>query len=141
MEKQHNNSTMGAKDIEEHKFQKGESGNPNGRPKKYVSALKEQGYKASEVNDCILVMISMDLEELGDIWKNPKATILEKTIAHALRKSLEKGSLYSIETLLSRAIGKPKESIDHTTKGDSINEVKITIVGGNNSDSDISTEL
>jgi hypothetical protein len=122
-------------------FEKGESGNPNGRPKKYVSALKEQGYKASEVNDCILVMISMDLEELGDIWKNPKATILEKTIAHALRKSLEKGSLYSIETLLSRAIGKPKESIDHTTKGDSINEVKITIVGGNNSDSDISTEL
>lgn len=120
-------------------FQKGSDPRRNldGAPKKYVSQLKEQGYKASEINDCILVMISMSLDELSEVWKNPNATILEKTIANALRKSLEKGSLYSIETLLNRAVGKPKESIDHTTKGDSINEVKITIVGGNNSDSHI----
>lgn len=116
------------------KFEKGESGNPNGRPKKYVSALKEQGYKPSEINDCILVMISMDLDELKDVWQNPKATILEKTIANALRKSLEKGSLYSIETLLSRAVGKPKESIDHTTNGETMRDIQVTIVNANPSD-------
>jgi hypothetical protein len=116
------------------KFEKGESGNPNGRPKKYVSALKEQGYKNSEINDCILVMISMDLDELKQVWQNPRATILEKTIANALRKSLEKGSLYSIEVLLSRAVGKPKESIDHTTNGETMRDIQVTIVNANKGD-------
>ena len=123
----------GYKDIQP-KWEKGESGNPNGRPKKYVSALKEQGYKNSEINDCILVMISMDLDELKEVWQNPKATILEKTIANALRKSLEKGSLYSIETLLSRAVGKPKESIDHTTNGETMRDIQVTIVNANKGD-------
>lgn len=91
-------------------FKKGEVANPNGRPKKYVTLLREQGYKLAEINDTIQVMLQMDLEELRSIWENPKATILEKTIANAMRKSLEKGSLYSIETLLTRVYGKPKET-------------------------------
>ena len=117
-------------------FKKGEDSRRNlvGAPKKYVSALKEQGYKNSEINDCILVMISMDLDELKDVWQNPRATILEKTIANALRKSLEKGSLYSIEVLLSRAVGKPKESIDHTTNGETMRDIQVTIVNANKGD-------
>jgi hypothetical protein len=109
-------------------FKKGESGNPNGRPRKWISELKDSGYKSSEVNDCILVMLSMTIEELADVYKNPKATILEKTVANALKRSLEKGSLYSIETLLSRAVGKPKESVDHTTAGERIGEIQVNIV-------------
>lgn len=97
--------------------EKGETMNPNGRPRKYVSLLKEQGYKLSEINDSIQAMMAMDLEELKQVWDNPKATILEKTIANALRKSLEKGSLYSIDTLLNRVYGKPKETSQVTTDG------------------------
>lgn len=91
-------------------FKKGEVANPNGRPKKYVTILREYGYKLSEINDTIQVMMQMTIEELADVFKNPKSTILEKTIANALKKSLEKGSLYSIETLLTRVYGKPKET-------------------------------
>jgi hypothetical protein len=98
--------------IEKYKWQKGVSGNPNGRPKKYITLLKEEGYKLHEINDTIQVMLTMSLEELKEVWENPKATILEKTIANAMRKSLEKGSLYSLETLLTRVYGKPKEQID-----------------------------
>ncbi len=79
-------------------------------------------------------MISMDLDELKEVWQNPRATILEKTIANALRKSLEKGSLYSIEVLLSRAVGKPKESIDHTTNGETMRDIQVTIVNANKGD-------
>jgi poly-beta-hydroxyalkanoate depolymerase len=112
--------------IEPYKMKKGETLNPNGRPRKYVSLLKEQGYKLAEINDTIQAMMSMDLEELKTVWDNPKATILEKTIAAAMRKSLEKGSLYSLETLLTRVYGKPKEQMDIQTD----NRIEIVFVDG-----------
>lgn len=105
---------------------KGETMNPNGRPKKYVSLLKDAGYKLSEINDTIQTMMAMDLDELAQVFKNPKATILEKTIANAMRKSLEKGSLYSLETLLTRVYGKPKESAHVTTD----NKIEVVFVEG-----------
>lgn len=92
-------------------FKKGESGNPNGRPRKYVSLLIEHGYKRSEINDTIQNMMAMTVDELKQVWDNPKATILEKTIASAMRKSIEKGTLYSLETLLSRVYGLPKQEV------------------------------
>jgi len=107
-------------------FVKGQSGNPNGRPRKYVSLLKEQGYKLSEINDTIQAMMAMDIFELKLVYDNTNATILEKTIAHAMRKSLEKGSLYSLETLLTRVYGKPKEQMD--IKSD--NKIEVIFVDG-----------
>jgi len=115
MKKQNNNRTlMSKKDLIP--FVKGQSGNPNGRPKKYVSLLRQSGYKLSEINDTIQVMMQMTIEELAETYKNQDATILEKTIANAMKKSLEKGSLYSLETLLTRVYGKPKEtsSVENT---------------------------
>ena len=93
-------------------FVKGQSGNPNGRPRKYVTQLKAQGYRLSEINDTIQAMMSMNSEELKSVYDNPNATILEKTIANAMNKSLNKGSLYSIDTLLTRVYGKPEEQYD-----------------------------
>jgi hypothetical protein len=92
--------------------------NKEGRPRKYVSLLKDAGYKLSEINDTIQNMMAMDLEELKQVYDNPKTTILEKTIANAMVKSLQKGSLYSLETLLTRVYGKPKEtsSVENTGK-------------------------
>jgi hypothetical protein len=101
---------------EKTQFKKGKSGNPKGRPKKYVSLLKEEGYKLSEVNDTIQAMMAMNMDELKLVWDNPDATVLEKTIANAMRKSIEKGSLYSIETLLSRVYGNPKQMTELTGK-------------------------
>tara|TARA_R110002096_G_scaffold268996_1_gene462783 strand:+ start:73 stop:426 length:354 start_codon:yes stop_codon:yes gene_type:complete len=93
-------------------FKKGQSGNPKGRPKKWVSTLRDSGYKMSEVRDCILVMMAMTMDELKDAFENPNATALEKTVAGAIRKSITKGSLYSMETLMDRVFGKPRETID-----------------------------
>jgi hypothetical protein len=93
-------------------FVKGQSGNPNGRPKKFTTLLRDQGYKQSEINDTIQAMLSFTLDELKSIHETDEATVLEKTIAHALYKSWRKGSLYSIETLLTRTFGKPKEQLD-----------------------------
>lgn len=96
------------------KFIVGVSGNPLGRPKKYTTLLKDHGYKLSEINDTIQVMLQMTIEELKEVWENKQSTVLEKTIAAAIRKSIERGSLYSIETLLTRIYGKPKEMLQTT---------------------------
>jgi hypothetical protein len=119
---------MASKDIIAHQFNKGQSGNPNGRPRKYVSLLKEQGYKVSEINDTIQAMMAMEFEELKSVWDNPKATILEKTIAAAMRKSLEKGSLYSLETLLTRVYGKPKETVDTNNKTELTGKIQVEVI-------------
>ena len=109
-------------------IQKGEIRNPNGRPRKYVSELRAQGYKLSEVNDAIQVLMSMTIDELKEVYTNPKATVLEKTIASAIKKSIEKGSLYSIETLLTRVYGKPKEQMDLNASGGM--EIKVVYSDG-----------
>jgi hypothetical protein len=107
-------------------FEKGQSGNPNGRPRKYVSLLKEQGYKLSEINDTIQTMMAMDVSELQKVNDNPKATIMEKTIAAAMIKSLKNGSLFSLETLLTRVYGKPKE----TTAVENSGKIEFVITKG-----------
>jgi hypothetical protein len=117
---------MAYKKIEP-RWKPGESGNPKGRPKKPVLQMKVEGYKLAEINDTIQMMCSMTADELKKIWDNPKSTILERTIASALKKSIEKGNLDSVETLLNRVYGKPKEKMDITTAGEKINEPRVTI--------------
>lgn len=108
-------------------WEKGESGNPKGRPKKPVLQMKTEGYKLHEINDTIQAICSMNHEQLKVIMDNPKSTILEKTVAAALKKGIEKGELVNIETLLNRVYGKPKEKMDITTNGENISTPKIEI--------------
>lgn len=98
-------------------FPAGQSGNPAGRPRKYVSALKEQGYKLSEINDALEVLMSMSAEELKEVENNEQATMLDRTVARAILKGFDKGSLYSLETLLSRRHGKPVEKREEKIEG------------------------
>jgi hypothetical protein len=109
------------------RWKPGESGNPKGRPKKPVLAMRVAGYKLAEINDTIQAMCSMNMEELKKIWDNPNSTVLEKTIASALRKGIEKGNLQNVETLLNRVYGKPKEQMDITTNGENISTPKLEI--------------
>lgn len=102
------------------RIEKGEVLNPHGRPRKYISLLKGEGFKLNEIHDCIMAILSMNEEELKAVFENPNATVLEKTIAKAINTSIAKGSLDSIETLITRAFGRPKENIDVTSKGESI---------------------
>lgn len=98
-------------------FKKGDPNiNRNGRPRKFILELKEQGYKLSEVTDTIEVLISMTENELRDIQENPNSTVLEKVVTSAILKSIQRGDLISIETLLNRAYGKPKEKIEQEVK-------------------------
>jgi len=106
------------------KFKKGQSGNPKGQPRKLATQLKIIGYTKAEAAKTIEAMLAMNILELKEMFENPNATILEKTIAAALKRSLEKGSLYSIDTLLNRTHGKSTEMVQ--VQSDNITEIKLT---------------
>lgn len=94
------------------KIKKGEVLNPNGRPRKIVNAMGKFGYKKGEINETISTMMTLTIEELKDIYQNENSTILEKTIASALKRGIEKGDLGGIETLLNRVYGRAKLEVD-----------------------------
>lgn len=98
------------------KIQPGEVKNPDGRPKKYLTTLKDMGYKMSEVEDTLKVLFILDEGELKKVAADKKATILERTIAKAFLKGLKGGSLFNIMQVLERTFGKPRETVDHNLK-------------------------
>jgi len=119
-------------------YQKGQTGNPNGRPRKFVCQLKDMGYNKQDINQTIENMMAMTLNELADIFKDEHATILERTIANAMRKSLEKGTLYSLETLISRVHGVPTQTVNQTISEKPIfNGIDINVTKDNSSGENI----
>lgn len=99
---------------------KGEVLNPKGRPKK-LPALD--------------VLIA---EVLADEQNGMSAA---EAILKVIRGKAIKGDLKAAEMLLNRAYGKPKESIDHTTNGESINPTIIQFVDDGEDKQEISTTL
>ena len=59
--------------------------------------------------------------------KFSNATVLEKSVAGAIRKSIEKGSLFNIETIITRAMGKPKETVE-TKNEHTVNKLTVEVV-------------
>lgn len=86
--------------IEPHQFKKGQSGNPNGRPKK---------------------LPKLD-ELLADILGEEKDGIsAAEAIMKALRAKATKGDIRAAEALLDRAYGKPKQTTELTgSNGDPV---------------------
>jgi hypothetical protein len=86
--------------------------NLKGRPRKWISEIKDTGYSLSEINDALQVLISLEPEKLERIRTNPQSTVLEISVAAAILKSIQKGDLTSLETLITRMYGKPKERVE-----------------------------
>jgi len=93
-------------------FKKGQSGNPNGRPKGTLNAstVIKRWLEADEKKQNPLTQKSESLTQLDII-----------TLAQIVKA--RKGDTSAFNALLDRVYGKPKQTldIDHTTDGESIN--------------------
>ena len=79
-------------------FPKGVSGNPNGRPR-----------KLPKIDDLLSDILGAEDDKDSEAY----------AILHSLVKQAKGGNVKAAEILLDRAYGKAKQSIDHTSKGES----------------------
>jgi hypothetical protein len=91
--------------------------NRNGAPRKVITDLKIEGYAKKQIEDTIKILAILTVQELKLIDADEERTILERTIARALLKGFEKGSLFNLETTLTRSIGAPNQSVDNNVAG------------------------
>lgn len=83
-----------------------------GRPRKWVTELKHEGYKADEIKRCIGLMLAMTDKEINEVAKSKDSTKLEKIIAKILQRSQSYGDAWKLEQLITRAFGSPTQKID-----------------------------
>jgi hypothetical protein len=104
---------------------KGETANPNGRPRKLVSdvikELENQGVKPvtkQEIQDVYMRLINLEMPDLESKVKDSKQPALVRIVG----KAILSGKGYEvIERMLDRSIGKPDTKTDITTNNKDIN--------------------
>jgi phosphomannomutase len=89
----------GGKISPETEFKKGQSGNPNGRPKK---------------------LPSIDLLMAEVMGEEKDGITAAQAILNMLRGKAAKGDIKAAQLLLERAYGKSKQNIDITTQGEKV---------------------
>jgi len=96
-------------------WKKGESGNPNGRPKKLVSSilaeLKEEGelVTRSLVEQTYQVLMSLTQEQLTKIASDKSQPMINRIVS---KEMLSKKGFEIIEKMMDRANGKPMQKIE-----------------------------
>lgn len=111
---------------------KGETANPNGRPKKLVSSLiaqlKEEGYEGvtnGQISDVISLLLNLEKDRVKQLAEDAKQPIYVQRISRRLISATDKEIGDFIDKQLDRAHGKAKQSLEHSgtlsvTKGEYI---------------------
>jgi hypothetical protein len=91
--------------------------NLKGADRKLIVHEDLEGYNKRQIEDTVKILAILTLHELKIIEADEYRTILERTVARALIKGFEKGSLFNLETTLTRSIGAPNQSVDNNVAG------------------------
>jgi hypothetical protein len=101
--------------------QKGEVRNPDGRPKKVETILKEVflaeynvKLSAGQTSDIIQSILTKSRSELMALAKNDELPFWISMIAKKATRDYERGSIHLLEILFDRVYGKPKETQHQT---------------------------
>ena len=108
---------MGGRGKIEPRWKKGETGNPNGRPK-----------KLPEIDKLLAEVLGEEKEGIN----------AAQAILIMLRSKASKGDIRAAQLLLDRAYGKAKQQIDVTTAGEKVTVPTIIFSDGTKKDADTS---
>lgn len=117
--------------LRPHCFRKGQSGNPNGRPKSRVKELlascltakqvaENTNLTAEEIDAIEKVILSLDTKALQAIAKNDATPTYMRTLAMAAILDMKNGKTQTMNLLRDRQFGSVKKQVDVTTNGQSM---------------------
>lgn len=105
-----------------HLLEKGESGNPEGRPPRLLSTitaeLKAKGYEratANQVADAFETLMNVPQDELAKMVKDEKAPMSLRIVGKAM---LTAKGWEVLQAMLDRTHGKSKQSVDLNEKSE-----------------------
>ena len=119
--------------IESHKWQKGQSGNPRGKKKDRVKALlkqvlpksklkKSEALTLDEINTIEKSILVLKLADLQLLAKADDTPAYAKTLAMAAIIDMKNGKTTTMDRLMDRQYGKPQQKVDITTGGKPIEQ-------------------
>ena len=116
------------------RFEKGDVGNPYGRPKNTETLiqeffLEEHNLKISkgQSQDILKVLLGKTKDELIDLAKNPNMPWPVSMIVNKIHRDFKKGSMHALEVIWDRVYGKPKEEVEQTVNGGKPDKVEVII--------------
>lgn len=138
---------MAKDDIVPYQFEKGKSGNPNGRPPKLLTELMRdlnaKGYErvtSGQIVEAYETLFGLDESQLKAVTANKALPMVSRIVAKAM---LSTRGFEILERMLDRAQGRPKQSIDADVSG-AVNVALVEFLkaddNGNNKDQSTNTE-
>lgn len=109
-------------------FEPGNKANPKGGGA--ISPITRAIRKITKehLEDIADLILDSNLEGLKALASDPNASVLKVWIAKAAAEGIRKGDIYSLESLLNRLLGKPKERVELSGPDGGAMEMKHTPV-------------
>lgn len=93
-------------------FKKGVAPNPNGRPKKIYTIIKEMGYSVQDLKSAYAELMWYSIKDLQGLHKDDSKPIIVRIVANQLYLALKNGDMAKIKEIMEYTLGKPTQTTD-----------------------------